>query len=289
VLRLLVAGSLLWPTLVLAAAASPPSTPARGAGSDEPVEQNEKKLNMMASKPRSAVLPAPETLTADMMPAQADADGLDQYQWLEPDAQLGLVVHRASNVVEAQGVVVVLSTNVGSYADSSFAGQLRHRLPDMGWHSALVGLPLRDADQTLISQRLTATLTQVRERYPELPVVLAVLGDVALPTAQLLGVDEQSDAATASTPGTTPATTPALDIAGVALVNMAMPPQANRALSQIEIPALLVQIQPRRFPGNYGRRANLQVRQLPRVSPRQPKSLLVRQLRGWLRQFEASS
>ena len=66
-----------------------------------------------------------------------------------------------------------------------------------------------------------------------------------------------------------------------------MPPTTTDGpLTQLQTPTLLLPVLPNRYPSGYPLAQAVELRQLPRVSPRQPKSLVVRQVQGWLRRFE---
>ena len=77
-----------------------------------------------------------------------------------------------------------------------------------------------------------------------------------------------------------------LQAAGLVLLNQPAPTTMDGALAKLEVPTLVLQVLPNRYPAGYPLAEAVKLRQLPRVSPRQPKSLVVRQVQGWLRQFE---
>lgn len=222
---------------------------------------------------RSALLPGTENVAAELMPSKGTARGLDSYQWLDAAKQQGLLVHRAAYPAPAKGVAVLVSADAGALNGGSLIGQLRQMLPATGWHSYLVGLPLlgvQPAEQQnlVLVERVTAALALLSAAHPESPVVVFGEGSAGDPLAALFTPDG------------------ALEASGLVLLNQPSPKATDGSLTKLQTPTLLLQMLPNRYPVGYPLAQAVELRQLPRVSTRQPKSLVVRQVRGWLRQFE---
>lgn len=232
-----------------------------------------------AAKPmvRAALLPDTENMAAQLMPADGAVRGLDGYQWLDTAKQQGMLVHRAAFKAPGKGVALLVSADAGAYGGGSLLGQLRQSLPAKDWHSYLVGLPLQgqlpaEKQSEVLVQRVTQALGLLQAAHPESPIVVFGEGSVCAALAPLFTTDGTADGTLAS--------------AGLVLLNQPPPTATNGALSVLQIPTLVLQVLPHRYPAGYPLAQAVELRQLPRVSPRQPKSLVVRQVQGWLRQFE---
>lgn len=228
-----------------------------------------------AAKPmvRAALLPDTENMAAQLMPTDGAARGLDGYQWLDAAKEQGMLVHRAAFKAPGKGVALLVSADAGAYSGGSLLGQLRQSLPAKGWHSYLVGLPLQgqlplEKQTEVLVQRVTQAFGLLQAAHPQSPIVVFGEGSVCDGLAPLFTVD-----------GT-------LASAGLVLLNQPPPTATDGALSVLQIPTLVLQVLPHRYPAGYPLAQAVELRQLPRVSPRQPKSLVVRQVQGWLRQFE---
>jgi hypothetical protein len=222
---------------------------------------------------RSALLPRTENVAAKMMPTKGSVRGLDNYQWLDTGKQQGLLVHRAAYQAPGKGVALLVSADAGALNGGSLIGQLRQVLPATDWHSYLVGLPLlgvQPAEQQdlVVVQRVTQAFELLKAAHPESPLVVFGEGSAGDPLATLFTPDG------------------ALEASGLVLLNQPPPKAIDGTLTKLQTPTLLLQMLPNRYPVGYPLAPAVELRQLPRVSTRQPKSLVVRQVRGWLRQFE---
>lgn len=228
-----------------------------------------------AAKPmvRAALLPDTENMAAQLMPADGAVRGLDGYQWLDTAKQQGLLVHRAAYNAPGKGVALLVSADARAHSGGSLLGQLRRSLPARDWHSYLVGLPLQGQSPTekqieILVQRVTQAFGLLQAAHPNSPIVVFGEGSVCDALAPLFTTDG------------------ALVGAGLVLLNQPPPRATDGALSVLQIPTLVLQVLPHRYPAGYPLAQAVELRQLPRVSPRQPKSLVVRQVQGWLRRFE---
>ncbi len=225
---------------------------------------------------RPAIFPGTESLSSTLGENPETSDGapsLDRYQWLDPAAKNGLLVSRLAFGPEPVGVILILTADLGAKGDNSFAGQLRSSLPGADWHTYLLSVPVPprannpkalEAWHNDVAARVQGALTLVAEAHSNLPRVVLGEGRVGVPLAAI----------------------PDMATNGLVLLNLPTP-QGLAGLAQAARPTLVLQVLPSRLPKGYQLAATVTTRQLPRMSPRQPKSLLLRQVRGWLRQYEA--
>ncbi len=262
---------------VSAAAAEAEAEPAPGAETKAPAagKASTAKREAPAADSRPALFPSQETLPSSIgtpNPPTAGAPSLDSYQWLDATKKDSLLVVRKAHGPEAAGVALLLSADPAAHSTGSFIGQLRGSLPASDWHSYLQSLPLPPRESSgaavqnwhnKVQQRISAALALIAQTHTNLPIVVVGEGRVCLPLAAL----------------------ESLAADGLVLLNQPLP-RGVGLLAEVAQPTLLLQVLPNRLPKGYSLAAMVEARNLPRLSPRQPKSLLLRQVRGWLRQFE---
>ncbi len=255
--------------------------PALGLAADTPTPTAGVGANVetatAAADTRPALFPESESLSSDIgtSAAAAGPPTLDSYQWLDTANKRGLLVARQAFGPEAMGVVLIVTAGLGAHGAATFAGQPRTSLPAADWHTYLQSVPRPPTEQVpgaiaewhnQVSERVRDALALIKQTHASLPQVVIAEGQVCVPLAGLT----------------------TLAASGLVLLNQPLP-KGLAGLAQVTQPTLLLQILPNRIKPSYPLAAAVDVRQLPRVSPRQPKSLLLRQVRGWLRQFEGAA
>jgi hypothetical protein len=198
----------------------------------------------------------------------AQLDSGDEPIWLDPDAPAGLLLHRVPAVgVERGAVLILAATDAGPNANTH-AVRARLQLPFHGWHTYFARIPHAASAGIVAAPSAMLGYTElIRGSSPGPLIIIAEgqLGESCVMALATLGVD------------------------GVVLINLPTQGVPRDLLEAVELPTLVLQVSPNRWPKEHRLGADVELHLLSGVDARRQDNRLLRKIRGWFkRRFDAA-
>lgn len=191
----------------------------------------------------------------------AESGGVDEVLWLDPDTGEGLLLERAPRSGGERGSVLVLAGPETGPLTPSHAVVARSRLPFYGWHTYFARLAVETSSPDDVGRRLLAYAAAVREKGAETVIVIAE-GRTGLLCVELVD---------------------ALSVDGLVLINLPTDDVSKDLLAAVELPSLVLQEHPARWPEEYHLGGGVELHLMSPVDIRRADNRLLRKIRGWFK------